>query len=63
MDQRVVSGLISGDIRGSSYAFEVPMGEIHAVEISHPLRTVNKLQDSSTPAHRREKLSCTNSMR
>jgi len=39
---------------GLSYSLEVPMNEIYAVKILHPLRTVDKLQGSSVPVRRHE---------
>ena len=52
-----------GSFDGLPYALEVPVNEIHTVKVSHPLRTVNKLQGLSALGCHHKVLSRTNSIR
>ena len=45
------------------YTLEVPVNNIRAVKIPHPLRAVDKLQDLSVPVRRHEEPSRTNCIR
>jgi len=48
---------------GSPYTLKVPVNEIHAMKISHPLRTVDELHGPSASICHHEKLFRTNLMR